>query len=88
MSLETYADSAAHQATGLPPTAEMRCPCCRKKRTADSIVRVDGTPAVRAAAAVRFGLAAPVYVCTPALATLTREGLVTRQDLPRRTRTP
>jgi len=85
MSLTTYADGSAHR--GLPPAAEVHCPCCGKRRSADSIVRVDGTAKVRTAGATRFGLTAPVYMCTAALATLTREGLVTKQDLPRRTRT-
>ncbi len=85
MSLETYADSATFQAQGLPPAASVRCPCCGKQRSADSIVRVDSSIGARAQA--RFSRpAAPEYMCTAALATLTRERIVTKAELPNRRR--
>jgi len=68
-----------------PPAAIMRCPCCGRMRSADSIVLVPVSVRVRAQA--RFGLLTePEYLCGAALETLKRERLVTRFELPRVTR--
>jgi hypothetical protein len=84
MSIETWADREDHRE---PRAAMMRCPCCGKQRTADSIVRVAAVATVRSAARTRFSLPAlPEYLCTAQLATLVREGIVAKGDLPNRRR--